>query len=429
MKILGFVLLYARAAYTNNSIVHGVGDACCLRANSTSAYRTIDQSASASKHICAQSYAAGRPPAPSLLVSFIWCHLNCPGYTLTPSSDPNAWASPLLQYILPAVIFSLITPRRLVFEPPRWFADYNLTRIEGLFKALFSFCTAFPIICIDTSVWIFMIMNAPGPFIFSGIYEIVLDYRVVRHLMSADEDRETDSLTAAQYLNKKERTQLMIAILAGNLETEGTPANPQVELYEALRVDRPDGGGFNQAHAEEIEVQLRAMLACQYLFGAAVGAPILLYIGQFVYSIISLHAAEGDKGTARALAFGIWWMNIVYVAAISGCLLASNNPSTAAAIFRRRRALVPMQERMERAGTRPQMEDRVQAWIEACTRLPLAYRARFEPVWMWTRGKCKAAWLRNTVSSFLCSFFPLRALTISETCLGSQKGLLGIASP
>ena len=33
------------------------------------------------------------------------------------------------------------------------------------------------------------------------------------------------------------------------------------------------------------------------------------------------------------------------------------------------------------------------------------------------------------VSSFLCSFFPFRAFTVSKLCLGSQKGLLGLASP
>ena len=42
------------------------------------------------------------------------------------------------------------------------------------------------------------------------------------------------------------------------------------------------------------------------------------------------------------------------------------------------------------------MEDKIQARFETFTRLPLTYKARYEPVWMWTRGKNKAAWLRGT---------------------------------
>ena len=71
----------------------------------------------------------------------------------------------------------------------------------------------------------------------------------------------------------------------------------------------------------------------QVPFGAAVGAPVLLYIGQFIYSLVSLSETKGDKDTARALAFGIWWMTIVHVSALSGSLLASNNPSTAVSRF------------------------------------------------------------------------------------------------
>ena len=181
--------------------------------------------------------------------------------------------------------------------------------------------------------------------------------------------------------------QLLTAVLAGNLGIAGVPANPQNELGDALDIDeRP----------EEAEVHLRAMLACQYPFGAAVGAPILLYIGSFVYNLATLHNSEGDQDTARALAFGIWWMNIVHVAAISACLLASNNPSTAAAIVKKRRIVVGFKERLGFARSRDETEDRMQALLETWSRLPLSYRARYEPVWMWTRGKSKASWLRQT---------------------------------
>ena len=188
-------------------------------------------------------------------------------------------------------------------------------------------------------------------------------------------------------LDRAQRVELLTAVLAGNLAIEGVPVNPQKELGNVLDIDK---------NPEEVELRLGAMLACQYPFGAAVGAPILLYIGSFMYTLSTIRYTDGDKKTARALAFGIWWMNIVHVAAISGCLLASNNPNTAAAIVKLRQIKMGLKQRLGYASERSEMEDKIQARLEAWSRLPLTYKARYEPVWMWTRGKSKAGWLRQT---------------------------------
>ena len=308
------------------------------------------------------------------------------GYALSAPSDTIASATPLIQYILPAVIFSMTIPRRLVLEPHKWLFDFrpnNILKLNNWPQCLFSFCVAGLIATADTALWVFTIMIAPAPFIFSGLLEVVLDSNVIWHLQSSHEPRGGQ----VQSLSKIQRVQLLTSVLGGNLAREGVPANPQSELGDVLDiVERP----------EETEVHLRAMLACQYPFGAAVGAPILLYIGSFIYNILTLHNAEGDRATAEALAFGIWWMNIVHVAAISACLLASSNPSTAAAIGKKRKVTTSFEDRLRYAGEWSEMEDRIQARLEALSRLPLCYRARYEPVWMWTRGKSKAGWLRET---------------------------------
>ena len=305
------------------------------------------------------------------------------GYAVSAPSDTIAWATPLIQYILPAVIFSMTIPRRLVLEPHRWLFEFRLNYINDWAQCLFSFCAAGLIATTDTALWVFTIMIAPAPFIFSGLLEVVLDSNVIWHLQSSHEPRGGQ----VQSLSKIQRVQLLTSVVEGNLAREGVPANPQSELRDVLDiVERP----------VETEVHLRAMLACQYPFGAAVGAPILLYIGSFIYNLLTLHNAEGDQATAEALAFGIWWMNIVHVAAISACLLASSNPSTAAAIVKKRKVKLEFEDRLRYAGEWSEMEDRIQARLEALSRLPLSYRARYEPVSMWTRGKSKAGWLRET---------------------------------
>ena len=361
----------------------GYSPQCCDIALETFAYlnKTIPQD----EYRCGQIHQADLPPAPPLLVSTSWCRQKCSGYALSAPSDTDAWASPLIQYILPAVIFSMTIPRRLVLEPPRWFFDFSVNHMSGLIKALFSLCVAGIIVTMDTAVWVFIIMVAPAPFIFSGLVEIVLDYRIIRNLMSSHIGQGKDLPVG---LDRGQRVQLLTAVLAGNLGIEGVPADPREELETVLDINKhPD---------DEVGLRLGAMLACQYPFGAAVGAPILLYIGSFVYTLATIRHSDGSRAATRALAFGIWWMNIVHVSAISGCLLASNNPNTAAAIVKKPRVTVGLLERLRYANERSEMEDKIQARLEAWSRLPLSYKARYEPVWMWTRGKSKAGWLRRT---------------------------------
>lgn len=360
----------------------GTGTQCCYLALEAYNQRTL--LLPPNNYTCGQMYAEGKQPAEDLLVPTSWVEQHCPGYTRTPSSDTSGWAMPLIQYILPAVIFSMTIPRRLVLRPPKWCFDFHLNHLNDWLQALLSLVFAGLIIIIDTTLWVFTIMIAPGPFIFSGLLELVLDFRIIRYLEGSYLPRGRQQ---SQNLTKRQRVQLLIAVTNGNQAIEGIPADPQIELGRVLDIDeRP----------EETEVHLRAMLDCQYPFGAGVGAPILLYIGSFVYNLATLHYAIGDHDTARALAFGIWWMNIVHVAAISACLLATNNPSTAAAIVKMRRIKVNFRQRLGYADQHSEMEDRIEARLEAWSRLSPSYRARYEPVSMWNRGKSKASWLRRT---------------------------------
>jgi hypothetical protein len=51
--------------------------------------------------------------------------------------------------------------------------------------------------------------------------------------------------------------------------------------------------------------QLRIMLACQLPVGATVGAPVVFYLGTFVYTIIVTLVNLGDNDTSIDIAFGM----------------------------------------------------------------------------------------------------------------------------
>jgi hypothetical protein len=76
------------------------------------------------------------------------------------------------------------------------------------------------------------------------------------------------------------------------------------------------------------------MLHCQYSFGTIVGAPVIFFLGGFVFALLSSLEELGDEDIAEALAFGQWYMIIPhivspYIYASPFLSLVSNNSSTA----------------------------------------------------------------------------------------------------
>ena len=356
---------------STSNAVRGISDACCNLAINQSAW-IPDPLINPATYTCGQVYSASniQLAAPDLKVNLTWCNNNCGNYALYPAKETNAWALPLVQFILPAVIFSMAIPRRLAFKPFR--------RREGAFWFILLFFADGLVLILDVTFWVFAIMIAPAPFMLSGLFEVMLDVKVT---LSATAQRSDLSLT------KAEKVEVLTAVLAGNLAIEGAPSNPQQQLRKSL--------GPNVDN-ERTEASLIAMLTSQSSFGGVVGAAILLYIGSFVYTLLSLSTSKGDHATARALAFGIWWMTMVHVSIISGSLLATNNPSVAAAIVGRDQVTLTRHQRRAKAAESTHLEDRVQAEIESLPIFSLVYPTRFEPAWMWSRGKSKAFWLRRT---------------------------------
>ena len=122
--------------------------------------------------------------------------------------------------------------------------------------------------------------------------------------------------------------------------------------------------------------RLTRLMTSQSAFGATVGAPVVFYLGAFIYTILDLRAKPSDQDAAISLAFGVEWMIIVHVAIVNGYLLASNNPSPITMLAWR-----PPPRRDKR---------RVKPWRRL---FPPVYDGIFQPVSMWRRGINKQEWL------------------------------------
>src|ERR1700759_5807313 len=76
---------------------------------------------------CNQPYQVGQSPAPSVIVDFRFCKQYCQGWQHVEFKSVGQWLGPLIQYILPAIVFSMTIPRRAKYEVPDWAFTFKWT--------------------------------------------------------------------------------------------------------------------------------------------------------------------------------------------------------------------------------------------------------------------------------------------------------------
>jgi hypothetical protein len=383
---------------------------------------------------CRATYQGDRTGVNQVKVPWSWCHDNCGGFEISQSTKLNQWIQPFVGFLLPSVIFCLSVPRRRKIRLPNWVFPRNIDNV----RVIWAFCCAVVaviLVSIDTIIWLGTVFALAGPLLLSGVYEAIIDKRVV--------DFMTEKIRN-QRLPLALRARILFAVLVGNLDPESA-WNPSMELancleratatsnqrnpsivlnnpgetavptaptnqlpaattlacsrassaYHSERVSQPqlDSNDITAAGGLSIlkfKTRLKSMLACQYSFGSTVGAPVIFYIGSFIFTVLEINATLGDNDTANALAFGMWWMSIPHTSIVSGCLLAGNNPNTLEAIA----------PNAGHADGPSQLLDPKRIWnslsrpfIEAKTRLTEpTYEAQYIPAPMWERGRSKREW-------------------------------------
>ncbi|KAE9379309.1 hypothetical protein N431DRAFT_499919 [Stipitochalara longipes BDJ] len=292
--ILGFVLLLQTVLAYNQNI-------CCELAKSEGAF--IDDV----------------PPIENQIS-------RCPGFQR--SNSTGEWAGVLISFILPSVIFSMTIPRRkkiefnylFEFEWPKHATRYpKVNDYLQLLFSLFCFLVILIPVTIDTALWISVIAVGAGNMLVGGLYEAHLDYRIMKYIKDMPHGTEENKLRI--------KRKLLVTVTSGNLMLE--KGNPQKSIPSSLMVpgEHAPREGYEKARS-----RLLNLLGAQSSFGELVGSPVLFYLGTFLYTVLDLRNSLANEDTAISLGFGIEWMIIVHVAIVSGCLLASNNPSTSASI-------------------------------------------------------------------------------------------------
>lgn len=513
----------------------------------------------ASQFPCTACYDSEQPyGAPEINVPYAWLADTCPGWALSSGSNLNGWLQPLSGFLMPAVIFCLSVPRRRKIHVFREFFVADLAGIKSYIPALVGAIGAMMMVTLDTIIWLSLCWGLSAPMILSGLYEALLDSRVVEFVREKMKSRN---------LTLDMRCRLLMLVLIGNLDlaleddlysvdsaqerrlsqpnivVQGTSpsshrnlsrtrsttfdddmvrqqtlansgwhdpsvpldrvssnsgqqrdigemrqrslsphanhgttsssdsttragsssGSPPPDLQEAanlgqnnleVRIKQSENPAMPRKptthlraspwrHMEELlypirlyddedtarhlsprqyarrthhhdcchdrqctnfnhfvnekplprtpktekqirktKTRLRTMLNCQYSFGSTVGAPVVFFLGGFVFALVQSLQDLGNEDTALALAFGQWYMIIPHIAIISGLLLAGNNPNILEGVF---------------ATQRQDGEDRVRF---LGLDFGLAYPSCYKVAWQWHRGYNKLRWVRTLLDEY-----------------------------
>lgn len=380
-------------------------ETCCKKAKADKAFVGLNIP-SFENQTCGQAYSPDLRPTTPLFIPYRYCSDNCGGIGLHKVDLPGSWAAPLVQFILPSVIFSMTIPRQhkieydYLFDWPKertgivWVDNW----LQLLISMVLFVLILLPVI-VDTILWMCTIIVGAGNMLVGGLYEAHLDYRIITYVQLLGTSTTDDSL--------RMKRELLVTIAAGNLKLE--EGNPQELIPRAITVadpEDPTGAGHEKSRS-----RLLNLLGAQSSFGSAVGSPVLFYLGAFAYSILDLFNDRSSEAAAISLGFGIEWMIIVHVAMVSGCLLASNNPSTSSGIVGSSHKGLKSQSRMALRQS-PTLPLRVPSglgktrrkrkgsltWERFATKIlgwSNSYDTEFQPVSLWDRGTNKMRWVEN----------------------------------
>jgi hypothetical protein len=317
---------------------------------------------------CGQIYNESLPPATPLYIPYRLCISECGEWSPT---KPSQWVAPILQFLLPAVVFCIHIPRPLVslFIPAIDDAerDTACNRLRS-----FKIWIGFPVLVLGISIienliWVVISISMAGPMILAGLYDALLDYRIIQELRPQSLRRQSGLLQGSGPAQRPARdirveVGLAVSLVCGSINLNSV--SPR-QIADAVIADK----------------RLRRLIAGQPSFGAIVGIPVVFYLAAFVSTIVDLMKNSSDQDAAYSLAFGVEWMIIVHIAIVSGCLITSNNPSP---------TVMHVDLHRREADSPPAK------WsLNVDNRLS-------QPVYMWERGMNKIVWL-DRMSAWVCN--------------------------
>ncbi|KAK8139014.1 hypothetical protein PG984_002394 [Apiospora sp. TS-2023a] len=406
---------------------------------------------------CGAEWNGDSEGAPVVQVPYTWCTSQCPGWEISHVSKLSQWIGPLVQFILPSLAFCLNVPRARKLAVPDVVFRARPHDVLGFATYWLRLLGAMLLMTLDTTVWLSICFAFAGPMLMSAMCEFVLDRKVLEFLRppaGSGLGRRGKPLIPA-----KVRAQLLLAVVVGNvrISTTGFVERRRASYATAVSVvseteaicddNNNDNGGMGNAmkdaeaagppqqqqlvddtwdrvmvmidEYEELQekgglrvgvvslpTKLKALLNSQ---ASTIGAPVLFFVGGFIYTVIDIQNSLGDNDSAHALAFGMWWMTIPYLATVSCAMLASNSSSVLQGIVydggggSHAGPTRPAPGFWGDIKTRLKKHPFVRRMLDGLNGYELVehtYEGRFQTVTLWNRGLNKRRWVHEAIKDY-----------------------------
>jgi hypothetical protein len=212
-------------------------------------------------------------------IPYLWCATRCPGWDRIEVDEVDKWVQQILAYTLPAAIFCSNIPRRRQITIPRqYFPRLNFLSLLSLFYRI-PIATILAIL--DTTIWLIVVFCLAGPMMLSGVYESVLDYKILRQLSSTKNQAR---------ITFRQRCHLALILLIGNLDHDYA-WDDSVSAVAGLPNVRVATVQTDPAMGRKI----RMLLQAQQNFGSVIGIGVLFFITSFVYACLDLQGKFGNS--------------------------------------------------------------------------------------------------------------------------------------
>ncbi|KAI1634967.1 hypothetical protein F4809DRAFT_474171 [Biscogniauxia mediterranea] len=384
---------------------------------------------------CGTAFSGDLRGAPVVQVPYAWCEARCPGWELSSSGAMQQWIGPLVQFLVPSLAFCTNVPRARKLAVPDVVFRAHPRTLVGFASYWVRLLGALLMMAADTVVWLSVCFAFAGPMLLSAVYEYALDRKVLEFLAPPEGD--------PPHMPLRLRAQLLLAVVVGNIRMATLEKSDfamterhdsvledeekrhhvsarrlvhnsiwkrimvMVDEYEESRARGDDVG--NKA-VVSLPTKLKALLNSQASFGSTIGAPILFFVGSFLYTVLDIDNNLGDNDTAHALAFGMWWMVIPYLAIVSCAMLAANSPSTLEGIvYDGANSVRP--DRYEPSFWRVQLRKAksyaflgaIIKKVEGYNPIETAFEGRFKTEKLWKRGLNKRQWVQEAINEYSAS--------------------------
>jgi hypothetical protein len=299
------------------------------------------------------------------------CQATCPGWQIAALSEVDIWALPLFGFILPAVVFGMIVPRKRTLRVPDKLFDIWTTPWLRFCWYILIGAFSFLVAVIDSVCWVFAIFAFAGPMLVGALEELVLDFKILHH--PYDHKQLENCL------------KLLATVIVGNIEVSDGIAQ---RIFDGILSD--PASTFSTARPLNTSLakkRLPNMLSAQMEFSDVVGGPVLFYVITFAYALNDGSINRTDMSVSIAIAFGMWWMSLVHVSMVSGCLLASNNHSTLRSVLGNDFPEDIQHELQPDKQAQSASKKALLQWF------PLSYSKTFPSAWLWNRGHTKRQWI------------------------------------